>query len=861
MTKIVPYRGFSSETLDTGSEVQLSAMPEAKALKDNSQEAIDRGKAMQNLANTMMELDNELTDAEARNLYNEQHYKIESTQDQYLDLEGKDAVDTIQTEGEGQDKKTVLDEFNNDKLQAIVTEGSEKASSGRVRIMYEKMISNSVMQAQNNMIEHSLNQQRKYKLTEINKSIEIQKDKGTYQYKDWKKPNGVFNTSRVAALDLLEQKAAIKGWNTDPNATYADGTKMPISSQYTAEKEALELDFAKAVIKGHQLDGNTAQLKEFYIVVAPKLSEEGKKILGIKVEKIGNNHASDKKVNAVITNNSDQNDGSFISQATSLCGLSSFNCYDDNKGAVVTNGVHSDEVNTTDVADNELINTLEVTRGKSIFFNPESSKNGTLINQHQPSHLLAVSLFGPEKADKLYLKAIKEAKHPFSKEGFEGRSGTKRYKEAKKKYINDPANAAEINANVLKKYHQLIENEAGKKYYKKDSGGLTPDTIEAEDFGGGAPGTKKFNKAKLNSDKDYLNILSNDLRIITSKVNYDENAESNIEINKKTNLQSKEVYENKIKETTLNKEQRDYELEKLDVDYNNIAAANEANYDNKFIKAQEISAEPGGYKNLTENGIEIEDFTKEDQALLKQGPPTESNQEVLAELNSDPDKAISDLEKNRFKLSPVNYEKLKRYVNELKTSESKYIEATGNKDIMKDVLYKNGYENLAFPKEGKLKGEDAAKFNSIYAEWIKRIDLAQRLQGNKKLTLKEKIHYLNNVLLDKVNVKDQGWGSGVKGKKDVLLGAQTKDVLAHTYVNIEVKQDDGSFKTEQIYNSDIPHPVRTAIMASLNRRQIPMTEMNIVKEWIKFNKPKSLSEAEKFAGLSTATADYELLTD
>ena len=192
MSKIVPYRGFSSETLDTGSEVQLSAMPEAKALKDNSQEARDRGKAMQNLAKTMMELDNELSDAEARNLYNEQHYKIESTQDQYLDLQGKDAVDTIQTEGEGVDKKTVLDEYNNDRLQSIVAEGSAKASSGRVRIMYEKMISNSVMQAQNNMIEHSLNQQRKYKTNELEKSILIQKNQAKYGYKDWKKPNGVF---------------------------------------------------------------------------------------------------------------------------------------------------------------------------------------------------------------------------------------------------------------------------------------------------------------------------------------------------------------------------------------------------------------------------------------------------------------------------------------------------------------------------------------------------------------------------------------------------------------------------------------------------------------------------------------------
>lgn len=829
MSKIVPYRGGSTETLDMGSEVQLSTMSEAKALKDNSQETINRGKAMQQLANTMMELDNELTDAEARNLYNEQHYKIESTQDQYLDLQGKDAVDTIQTEGEGVDKKTVLDEFNNDRLQAIVAEGSEKASSGRVRIMYEKMISNSVMQAQNNMIEHSLNQQRIYKTNEINKSIDIQKTRAKFGYKDWRKPNGVFNTSHKAALDLLEQKAAIKGWNTDPNATYPDGTKMPISSQYLAEKSALNLEFAKNAIDGFIFDKNDAGMKDFIRVIAPTLDDEAKRILGIEVEEAGTNNASDNKVDAVLSSNGDQNNGDFLTIAKNLCGLSSMNCFEDDKGAVVKNGLHSDEFNIVDLKDSEFINALEIQRGTSIFFNEDSTKNGKLIVQHHPTHLFAVSLLGTKKADSLYLKATREYKHPLSKSDYSGRSNVKNksYEKAVKKYNENPDNQATINAAILKKYNELILANASRKYFLHD-------------------GT-------------YVAKVENDLGVITKNVNYDVTAESNIEINKKTNLQSKEVYEKKIVETTTNENEQKYEIEKLNEDYDKIAKINEEQYDLKFEKAQEIAAEPGGWRKLKENGIELSEFTLEDQALLKQGPPVESDQEVLAELNGDPDKAISELEKNRFKLSPTNYEALKRYVGGLKSSEDKYIEATANKDIMKDVLFKNGYPDLAFPPKGKLKGKDAAMFNSIYTEWIKRIDYAQKIKGE-KLTLKEKIHYLNNVLLDKVNVKDQGWWSGVPGKRDVLLGAQTKDVLAHTYVNIEVKQDDGSFKTEQIYNSDIPHPVRTAIMASLNRRKIPMTEINIAKEWIKFNKPMSLSDAEKFAGLSTATSDYELLT-
>tara|TARA_B100001778_G_scaffold224844_1_gene186583 strand:- start:8704 stop:11199 length:2496 start_codon:yes stop_codon:yes gene_type:complete len=829
MSKIVPYRGGSTETLDMGSEVQLAAMPETKALKDNSQETIDRGKAQQNLANTMMELDNELTDAEARNLYNEQHYKIESTQDQYLDLQGKDAVDTIQTEGEGIDKKTVLDEFNNDKLQAIVAEGSEKASSGRVRIMFEKMISNSIMQAQNNMIEHSLNQQRIYKTNEINKSIDIQKTKAKYNYKDWKKPNGNFNTAHKSALDLLEQKASIKGWNTDPNATYPDGSKMPISSQYLAEKSALNLQFAKSAIDGFIFDKDDAGMKDFMRVIGPTLDDESRKILGIEVEEAGTNNASVNKVDAVLSSNGDQNNGDILTIAKNLCGLSSMNCFDDDKGAVVKNGLHSNEINIVDLKDSEFIDALELQRGKSIFFNEDSPKNGKLIVQHHPTHLFAVSLLGTKKADSLYSKALREYKHPLSRSDYSGRSNVKNksYEKAVKKYNENPDNQATINTAILKKYNELILANASRKYFLHD-------------------GT-------------YVAKVENDLGVIESKVNYDVNAESNIEINKKTNLQSKEVYEKKIKETTTNENEQKYEIEKLNEDYNKISKINEEQYDLKFEKAQEIAAEPGGWRKLKENGIEISEFTTEDQALLKQGPPVESDQEVLAELNSDPDKAISELEKNRFKLSPTNYEALKRYVGGLKSSEDKYIEATANKDIMKDVLYKNGYDDLAFPPKGKLKGEDAAKFNSIYTEWIKRIDYAQKISG-KKLTLKEKIHYLNNVLLDKVNVKDQGWWSGVPGKKDVLLGAQQNDVLAHTYVNIDVKQDDGSFKTEQIYNSDIPHSVRTAIMASLNRRKIPMTEINVAKEWIKFNKPMSLSEAEEYAGLSTATSDYELLT-
>ena len=58
---------------------------------------------------------------------------------------------------------------------------------------------------------------------------------------------------------------------------------------------------------------------------------------------------------------------------------------------------------------------------------------------------------------------------------------------------------------------------------------------------------------------------------------------------------------------------------------------------------------------------------------------------------------------------------MKEYISEkLKSSGEKYKEATGNDTLLKDVMYKSGYQWVYDTK----KGEKAAIFHGIKSKWI-----------------------------------------------------------------------------------------------------------------------------------------------
>ena len=335
-----------------------------------------------------------------------------------------------------------------------------------------------------------------------------------------------------------------------------------------------------------------------------------------------------------------------------------------------------------------------------------------------------------------------------------------------------------------------------------------------------------FDLKQIEKTNKYINAIANDLNVIKSNVDYDYEPVKDATIDIRTGLQPKEVIASKLKATTLNKKELKYELEQLDIEYDKIKEERLANYKSKKNAAVEISySEPNGHKKLHEHDIDIDDFTPEDQAIIKAGPPKESNIETLATLDDDPKEVRDNLDEYRFTLSPEDYLLLKQESEQLKSSGEKYKEATGNDTLLKDVMYKSGYQWVYDTK----KGEKAAIFHGIKTEWVDRIDYAQRKQGNQKLTREQKVDILRNVLLDKVNL-DRFIGS----KKDVFASSVTEDQLSKQFVVVN---------GQRVFSNEIDPFVRSKITRLLYLEKLPMNEQNIAEKWVnEFGMPKTLEE-------------------
>ena len=442
----VPFQQNLRQEVAAGSEVQFGATS-VEPMRDVVTDDIERqGRALTQAGQTIQKLDDELNDAEAKRLYNESHYEVERVANEYTQLQGVEAVKTLQTEGKGEEQITVLDDYNNNKLKAVLENGSSQASNGVVKYMYEQMMSTSIKSAQNKMITHSLKQQRNYLENETNESIDIFKSKAMNNYKDWRDPTGEFNKNRYAAHEELKKYAVLKGWNLDPNAVNAKGEKIGVSKQYLKMRSELDLEIAKDVIKKLNEDKDTVGVKEFKESLKPFTNEKTYNEISSGIEQKHENFKGENCVNAVLTNNGNQNNGDFLTQTNKLMCLKTNHAYDDGKGAVVTDGFHSDQVDTTEKKNTENIEALQQERDTSKFYSVDSAQAGTLIQEHQTTHLYAIQRLGVKKADSLYTKAKSEIDID------------------KTKYKEDAVYANKINKKILNNYNKLIIEESNKIY-------------------------------------------------------------------------------------------------------------------------------------------------------------------------------------------------------------------------------------------------------------------------------------------------------------------------------------------------------------------------------------------------------------
>ncbi len=786
----VPFQQNLNQEVAAGSEVQFGATS-VEPMRDVVTDDIERqSRALTQAGQTIQKLDDELNDAEAKRLYNESHYEVERVANEYTQLQGVEAVKTLQTEGEGEEQITVLDDYNNNKLKKVLENGSSQASNGVVKYMYEQMMSTSIKSAQNKMITHSLKQQRNYLENETNESIDIFKSKAMNNYKDWRDPTGEFNKNRYAAHEELKKYAVLKGWNLDPNAVNAKGEKIGVSKQYLKMRSELDLEIAKDVIKKLNEDKDTVGVKEFKESLKPFTNEKTYNEISSGIEQKHENFKGENCVNAVLTNNGNQNNGDFLTQTNKLMCLKTNHAYEDGKGAVVTDGFHSDQVDTTEKKNTENIEALQQERDTSKFYSVDSAQAGTLIQEHQPTHLYAIQRLGVKKADLLYTKAKSEIDID------------------KTKYKEDAVYANKINKKILDNYNKLIIEESNKIYGR---------------FGEG----------------DYAIAIANDLEIIKKGVDYNyKNTNEDVKVNFITGLRPLNDLKEEIKETITDKDTQEHALKDLEVKYTEIYNQKTQIYNQNLNNAKRIAfATPNGWKNLAANNIEIENFSKEDQEILKKGQPTESNKDVVIDLERNPLEVKDNLLAYSHQLSPSDYLEFERYAKSL-NSDAKVLNATGNSDMFDASLIRYGYTDIVSKVTDDSKAKDQYNFKFDYKQikdaWLTRIDKEQTETG-KTLTRTRKQELLDEILADGVITKR--WGFFKKSDITIPSVALEADQFKDAFVFVG---------NEKIFSYNIPKDVREYFIAGYEAAGIPYTEQMIANEYVLHGKKKSKAEIIKF---------------
>lgn len=868
MAKSVPFQTAPEVQLTSGSEVQFSG-GQVRPSEDVVSGAIkNQSQAILNTGKVLSKLDDEINDAESKMLYNDLHGEIQNVVTNYGNLKGADAVKVTNKE-----TNTTAYDDSNKAIEKILEDKKLKSRNGMVKFLVENMAQTTIKDAQDKMLKHSLVEQNKYNLSETETKRDIHKANAQINYKSYAVPGGPFQTQFSSGLNMIDEIAKLKNWNTDPNAIGPDGKKLGVSSQYLNALNEYTLEVFKDVIDKFGEDEDSANAKKLITFLEESVNKQIANNIAPKVEEQHTAIKNEKVCDAILNNNGNQNDGNYINVVNKTLCLSSNHSFENGVGGTVNDGLDSSEDDTTNKKQTENIELLEQKRSQSKFFNIDSTLAGTLLLQHEPIHMYAIEKIGVNKADSLYTKAEREYELPEFENKFpDTKAGRRKYDIAKKKFEEEfsknPDNENIIKAAILDKYIELIIDEHENKFNRFY--GATKDTYpnapKREDFEDGAGEAKKYREArkeffsnpenivKVNPDVDAENLetmtgrrekvgryeaeqskiekeekfqkyqdkVANDLQVLKNGVDYNAIIEKP-KVDFITGLRSLSDLKKEVKATITDKKEQEVALKDLEVKYNKIAEEKTAIYNDKRNAAIEIAyAEPNGWKNLAANGIKIDDFTEEDQAIFKEGPPEESNIETVAELDSNPIEVRDNIDAHRHQLNPNTFLQLKRYSEQLKSNEDKVIEASGDVSLLKDVMYKNGYTWVY----GKLKGNNAALYHGINVAWVNRIDEVQR-KTKQKLDRVDKERLLRNVLLDKVNLD----GVLFLDKSNVQYSSLKEDQFKNVFVLVN---------GERIFGSNIDKDVKTEIKRQLYLLKKPMNEQQIAERWVQFNKPETL---------------------
>ena len=862
------------EGLEIGSAPQFSS-GRIEPIQDTvTQDLQNFAKAQQDVSAIAFKLQDEFNDAESKKLYNDFYSELEASTNNYLTTKGFDAVKTTNKE-EG---ISAFDEVNNSNNQ-LLAKYAELASNGESKYLFENMASVSLNSATNKMTQHSIKQQRLAHENEVKAGLEILKSEAKANYATWNDPSGPFQLHYAGGLEKLKEQAILKGWNVDPNAIDANGKQIPISEQYIKSIREYNDDIYKDLIDKLDEDAEFGEIEKLFKKLNPILNPKDAKKLQAKVEKDHMEHNQGVINDTLIANNSNQNNGKFLDIANTVFGLSSNNTTSNGIGGSVKDGFNSNDeaIDITGSQRNERIELLQQIVSTSGIYKK-------MIPQHQPTHVFAIQKLGVSKADSLYRKAEREYELPEFKSTLKGKARANAKKKFEEEFLKNPDNENIIKAAILDKYNEFVLDATGDKYNRfygatktifpnppkrsdfpttasggrayskatkeyyqnpdnaiKQNPGVRTEDLEfftGEKRFGGRTGQKDFAETKADKAEIYQNKVANDLEVLKKNVDYDYNPDTDetIIVDKVTGLQPKEKLVEKLKDTVIDEEELDYALKDLDIKYSKIENKTRAIYNQAFNNAKEIAfAEPGGWQNLIANNISIDNFTEQDQEILKNGQPLESDVDTEFELKSNPAEVATNLEFHSHKLSNGQYLELKRYAASLR-SEDSVVEATGNVTMLKATLDRYDMGDLYTSKNKEKK----KRYIAINDAWLKEINARQIAKGNVKLTMGEKQAALNDVLLDNVNVDNDPFLGFIGGgdTKDTNIFFVDQDQLQDVYVDVPYNNEN-----IRVFTSKIDPQVLALITESLRKANKPVTQKNIADYFVRKGQPKNVNEA------------------
>tara|TARA_R100001015_G_C4634254_1_gene200446 strand:- start:3649 stop:6003 length:2355 start_codon:yes stop_codon:yes gene_type:complete len=756
-----------------GGSIQQMSDEKGQALQQMAKGQMQFGQQVSDIA---QKLQAERDDAVYTQKHNEFIAKVNETKLKYASYEGENAIKIVGYD-DNDEPITVLDQTKTD-LTKLSEEFEASLENDTQKLLFKTKAASTLNSANMFMTKHEITEFQTYRDNEFLNEIDIIADTTGQNYEDWHDGSGEFSKHKAISLLLASRYADNKGWpeNSSQRAGLIQKVinKINVSTlnQMIAKKD---FDDAKAYLDSETDAGR---------VDAATYNTYASKILtGYNKQK------GEIKANAIFTDRGDTNSGSFPDKANKLFSLDSFNHTDDGTGRTVKYGFRPDEIDTSQLNESDAKEYLEQVQNTSKYYQEDS--NLRLPPQHQTIHLFVGKHLGIKKADSYFSKAKKE----LVAEGID----LERIK-------NDPTYANEFNAKIIDKV----------------IGYTNEDMVN-----------------KIGADNPFATMVANDLQILKSDINYnyDPNDGPSYRVDEKTKMPLLADLTEKLKNTIQDEDQLTYAIAELERIYKAEKEGKEEIYDANLEAAKEIAfSENNAWTKLADNGIDIEDFTREDQRLLKNGHPEESDTNTYAELLKNPTETLPEnIGKYRGLLSKSDYRKFLAEGEKLKNGgENKIIAVQGDTTMLHNTLNKFNLQKLYKAKKGKKNNQD---YIAIQQAWHEEINYMQEMLG-RKVTYTEKENALEKILLDKVSIDNKFFDA----KNKNIYYQVDEDRMDDVYVTVQ--NSDG--ESINVFLSEINDDVSTLISKSLRKEGRPATQTNIAEMWILHNRPQSKEDVYKF---------------